>query len=290
MTQARQRDGTSKSPRTGADHGRSCAVAVMAKASAPGRTKTRLCPPLAPEEAARFNTAFIKDIAANIEAAGRLSADRAPVVGAIAYGPEGAGAFFRSTLGPKADCFEAALPNFGACLRFALGHLLARGHVSAAVLNADSPTLPPALLAEMADILAAPGDRAVLGPSTDGGYYVLGLKTPHPRLFEDIDWSTEKVADQTMARAREIGLELHLLPAWYDVDDKAALRTLHGELFDNIPFGLEGLARGAAHHTRALMDELLETAGLAARLDLESAAPALPGRAPSPTPTQWTHP
>lgn len=265
--------------------GPSCAVAVMAKASAPGRTKTRLAPPLTLEEAARFNTAFIKDILANIAEAGR----DAPIHGAVAYGPAGAGGFFTQMLGPKADCFETALPDFGACLRFAIGQLLARGHGAAAVLNSDSPTLPPALLVEMAEILAQPGDCAVLGPSTDGGYYVLGLKDPHARLFEEIDWSTDKVFSQTQARAREIGLPVHLLPPWYDVDDKAALRTLHGELFADRPFGACGLKRGAARHTQALMAELLEDAHLARRLGIPGPALAATTTFPS-SPSAWTHP
>ena len=99
------------------------------------------------------------------------------------------------------------------------------------VLNADSPNLPTALLIETAAILARPGDRAVLGPSSDGGYYLLGLKTAHRRMFEDIAWSTGGVAAQTLERAREIGLEVHSLPVWYDVDDMEGLSRLHGELF-----------------------------------------------------------
>jgi hypothetical protein len=70
----------------------------------------------------------------------------------------------------------------------------------------------------------------VLGPSSDGGYYLLGLKTAHRRLFEDIAWSTERVAEQTLERAREIKLEIHPLPVWYDVDDVEGLRRLHGEI------------------------------------------------------------
>jgi uncharacterized protein len=98
------------------------------------------------------------------------------------------------------------------------------------VLNADSPTLPTALLIETAAVLARPGNRAVLGPSTDGGYYLLGLKAAHRRMFDDIDWSTERVAAQTLERAREIGLEVHTLPPWYDVDDVDDLRKLNAEL------------------------------------------------------------
>ena len=98
------------------------------------------------------------------------------------------------------------------------------------MLNSDSPTLPTALLIETAEMLARPGERAVLGPCSDGGYYLLGLKTAHRRLFEDIAWSTERVAEQTLARAREINLDVHTLPVWYNVDDVDGLRRLHREM------------------------------------------------------------
>ena len=68
-----------------------------------------------------------------------------------------------------------------------------------------------------------------LGPCTDGGYYLLGLKTMHRRLFEDITWGTKQVAAETLERAREVKLDVHLLPPWYDVDDVEGLRRLHDE-------------------------------------------------------------
>ena len=108
--------------------------------------------------------------------------------------------------------------------------MLEAGHDSACVLNSDSPTLPSAYLQEAARLLAQPGDRGVLGPSTDGGYYLLGLKQAHARMFADIAWSTETVAEQTLERAREIGLEMQILPTWYDVDDADGLRSVVADL------------------------------------------------------------
>jgi rSAM/selenodomain-associated transferase 1 len=204
----------------------SCGVAIMAKASAPGRTKTRLVPPLTFDEAAALNTAFLQDIAANLILAGRHAA----IAGYAACAPRGSEDFFNGILPPAIGLIDACLPNFGDCLLQTIGQLFGRGHRSAVVLNSDSPTLPTALLVETAEALARPGERAVLGPSTDGGYYLLGLKTAHPRLFEDIAWSTEHVAEQTLERAREIKLDVHVLPAWYDVDDGEGLRRLHGEM------------------------------------------------------------
>ncbi len=224
-----------------------CGIAVMAKASQAGRTKTRLSPPLTPDEAAAFNTAFLRDIADNLAAAGL----DASIAGYFAYGPPGAADFF-AFRPPGIALFEAWQPSFGATLAFTIEMLLARGHASACVLNADSPTLPPTLLTEAAERLAAPGERIVLGPSTDGGYYLLGMTRLHARLFEDIDWSTERVAGQTLERAAEIGLEVHVLPHWYDVDDATSLAILRGELLGGMAFS-GSLASAPARHSRALL-------------------------------------
>jgi rSAM/selenodomain-associated transferase 1 len=250
---------------------RSCGIAVMAKASLPGQTKTRLVPPLTFEEAAAFNTAFLKDVAANMSAAGRAT----PIAPYMAYGPPGTDGFFKAIL-PAVGLIEAWHKDFGDCLFAAIAALLARGHAGAVVLNSDSPTLPTALLVETARMLARPGDRAVLGPSRDGGYYLLGLKAPHRRLFEDVAWSTEQVARQTRERAAEIGLDVHVLPEWYDVDDLASLRALRDELLaqpaDTEPVHAEPvlaprLAPHRAPHTAELFGDLLARTDLAARLD-----------------------
>ena len=224
----------------------SCGIAVMAKASRAGRTKTRLSPPYSPEEASAFNTAFLQDVAANLSSASK----EASISGYMAYGPPGEEDFF-DFLPASIGLFEAWCPTFGETLFLAVSRLLALGHASACVLNADSPTLPPAFLVEAARKLAEPGDRAVLGPASDGGYYLLGLKRAHSRMFEDIAWSTADVARQTRERAAEIGLPVHLLPIWYDVDDVASLSRVR----DGWP-GHEGPTLGAASNTRALLASL----------------------------------
>jgi hypothetical protein len=201
----------------------------MAKASAPGRTKTRLVPPLTHEEAAAVNTAFLQDGADNVLLASRFGA----IAGYAAYGPPGSEEFFYNHLPPQIGLIGAWLPNFGECLFHTISEVLGRGHGSAVVLNADSPNLPTALLVETAEVLARPGDRAVLGPSTDGGYYLLGLKSVHRRLFEDIAWSTERVTEQTLERAREINLPVHMLAPWYDIDDVDGLRRLRDEIIQS---------------------------------------------------------
>lgn len=239
----------------------SCGVAVMAKASEPGRTKTRLVPPLCPNEAAAFNTAFLKDVSANL----RVAARAATIRSYMAFGPPGTEGFFHENLPREIGLIEAWYPSFGDCLFTAISRLLAAGHGAAVVLNSDSPTLPTALLVETADVLARPGDRVVIGPSADGGYYLLGIKAPHRRLFEDVDWSTDRVARQSIERAQEIGLEVHQLPEWYDVDDQKALRLLHAELFEGRSFNPD-LVPHAAPHTAALMRRLCHDSDFAQRL------------------------
>ena len=90
----------------------------------------------------------------------------------------------------------------------------------------------------------------VLGGSDDGGYYLIGIKHLHHRLFEQIDWSTERVFAQTLERAREIALPAELLPTWYDVDDAATLERLRRELAS------PHAAAYPAKHTRAYLESL----------------------------------
>jgi len=256
------------------DHGPSkgkstCGIAFMAKASVPGHAKTRLVPPLTFEEAAALNTAFLQDVADNVLAAAGDRSPHAGIAGYAAYGPPGSEDFFRRTLPGDIGLVDAWLPNFGDCLLHTIGEILSRGHGAAVVLNSDSPTLPTALLNETAEVLARPGDRAVLGPSSDGGYYLLGLKAAHRHMFENIAWSTERVAEQTLERAREIKLEVHRLPVWYDVDDIDGLRRLHAELRGADAAGRHRSAHRPHHanQTAKLMNSLRQNHDFAHRVD-----------------------
>jgi uncharacterized protein len=229
-----------------------CGIAVMAKASIPGRTKTRLVPPLTFEEAAQCNTAFLRDVADNILTASA----RASIAGYIAYGPAHSRPFFEAILQCEVALIEACYPNFGDCLACAIARLLERGHRAAVVLNSDSPTLPTSLLVETAE---------VLGPALDGGYYLLGVKAEHHRLFQDIAWSTEHVAHQTLERAGELDLPVHVLPKWYDVDDIAGLKMLQAELFEGRSFAPK-FCPAEPRYARALIQSLIETADFKERL------------------------
>lgn len=223
-----------------------CAIAIMAKESAPGRVKTRLCPPLAAEESAELNTAFLRDISANIARA----AERAAIQGYAAYHPPGSEPFFHDVLPAGFKLYWPPEAGIGRALLHSARALLADGYAAMCLVNSDSPNLPTDYLVQAAELLDRPGDRVVLGPSDDGGYYLIGLKAFHARLFEDVDWSTERVTGQTLERAAEIGLPVEMLPAWYDVDDGAMLARLAADLLD--PPG----AGSDAPHARAFVRRL----------------------------------
>jgi uncharacterized protein len=232
---------------------RSCALAVMAKAPLIGTVKTRLVPPLTHEEAASLSRCFLRDTADNIADVGTLH----DAQGVIVYTPAEAQGAFDGIL-PKGFQFIAQRgASLGERLLNATSDLLAQGYDSICLINSDSPTLPPAILRSAISALAAAGDRLVLGAADDGGYYLIGLKQAHANLFKGIAWSTADVLAHTLARAREISLEVVKLADWYDVDDAASLERLCEE-FSNPVSSENGNYPYAAPHTRAYLTDLLE--------------------------------
>ena len=235
---------------------RACAVAVMGKVPRAGRSKTRLGAVIGADAAAALSGAFLLDTTENVARAAR----EAPIHGYVAYAPAGEEAELRSCVAAGTDllladgggAMPAGVDGFGRCLFGAMRDLLAAGFGSACVLNSDGPTLPTDFLIQMAALLAQPGDRAVLGPAEDGGYYLLGLKHPHATLFQDIAWSTADVADGTRARSAALGLDLVELPRWYDVDDIASLGRLGAALADPHHPGFASPATRACLHRLGL--------------------------------------
>ena len=225
-----------------------CALGVMTKAPQAGRVKTRLVPPLTPEEAAELNKCFLRDTAAAIssacshcpvggarmmqfEHAGASHSEEATgACGIAVYTPVGAESAYNDILPADFSLLPQRGEKFGERLYFAVEDLFKCGFASVCLIDSDSPTVPEENFAEAVELLSTSEDRVVLGPSDDGGYYLIGVKKPHRHLFEQIDWSTERVLNQTIQRATEIGISVKLLPTGYDVDDGAGLRRLCNEL------------------------------------------------------------
>jgi len=202
------------------------AIGIMCKAPRPGRAKTRLAATIGVEAAAKLSACFLRDVAAAIEAVPEGLACR----GYGVYAPAGAEPELRAILPPSFGLLLQADAEFGNVLHGAAHDLLAVGHDCVALVNSDSPTLPPTVLAQAVEALRRPGDRMVLGPASDGGYYLIGLKAPHRHLFTNIPWGTDAVATLTLERALQIGLETMMLPSWYDIDDAETLGWLRDEL------------------------------------------------------------
>ena len=250
-----------------------CAVAIMAKASVARTVKTRLVPPLTYEEDAELNTCFLADVATNIATA----AKQVPIQGFAAYHPLGSEAFFERVLPNGFKLLPPREPTIGRSLFHAAQDLLAAGYGSVCLVNADSPTLPTDFLVETVRRLQGSGDRVVLGPAADGGYYLIGLKRFHRRLFEEINWSTERVFQQTLARAREISVAVASLPEWYDVDDEATLAMLAREIAPDRTAANRYRNGYRAYRTAAFLEKVMQE-----RRDRASVRPGCAASIPSP--------
>jgi len=205
-----------------------CAMGVMTKTPRNGFSKTRLSPPLSSEEAANMSRCFLKDISAAIEA---LSYEDPFVVGVAIYTPVGTEATLGELLPPGFKMIAQRDGSLGTRLLGATEDLFSVGFSAVCLIGSDSPTLPFHYLRDLATFLKEPEDRMVIGPCRDGGYYLLGLRHAHTRLFENITWSTDRVYGETVERSKEINLPAITLPAWYDVDDQLSLNRLLSELF-----------------------------------------------------------
>ena len=197
----------------------------MAKVPFAGAVKTRLTPPLSPEEAATLSTCFLRDMTTNV-----FGLNGNGTKGVVLYTPASAEAFLHDLIPDGFKLVAQRGETLGERLINAATDLLSNGFASVCLINSDSPTLPGEMLKTAASLLAQDGDRVVLGPSEDGGYYLIGVKHPHRELFEGIAWSTKTVLAHTIERAADINLPVELLPTWYDVDDAATLRLLCNEL------------------------------------------------------------
>ncbi len=206
-----------------------CALAVMAKAPRAGKVKTRLSPPLTLVETAALNVCFLRDTAANLNTVAGAS-------GLLCYTPIGDEAAFDGLLPESFALIPQRGDGFGERLHLAAEDILRCGFASVCLIDSDSPTVPKAAFEKAVKALAPPGDRVVLGPSHDGGYYLIGLKLAHPAPFERITWSTAQVSDETRQRCRDAAIDLVELPLWYDVDDQQTLNLLREELlYDRRP-------------------------------------------------------
>jgi uncharacterized protein len=201
----------------------------MAKAPRAGEVKTRLLGALSPEEAKGLYVAFLSDTFALME---DVKEERENLALALCYAPEGDEEAFEEVEREGSLMIPQRGENLGERLINCFADLFALGFESIVVIGADSPTLPGEFVFDAFECFES-DDDVVIGPTEDGGYYLVGMRKLHKRIFEDIPWSGAGALHVTIERAREAELNMVLLPEWRDVDTPEDFEKLKRELVEN---------------------------------------------------------
>jgi rSAM/selenodomain-associated transferase 1 len=186
-------------------------VVVVAKEPIPGKVKTRLCPELSPTDAAGLYKCFLLDRIREISTLPGV--DRG-----IAYTPENALETFSAMAGDGFDLFPQRGEGLGERLNNIFLDKLGEGYDAVAIIDSDTPDLPSSLIKESFRLLLSKQTEVVFGPCHDGGYYLVGMREPHPALFSGIPWSTSNVLSMSLKKSRKLGLNVNLLSYWNDLD------------------------------------------------------------------------
>jgi rSAM/selenodomain-associated transferase 1 len=208
----------------GVDVAMNASLIVVAKKPEPGFTKTRLCPPFTPIEAAQFYRCLMLDTLA-------LAARVQNVEHCLAYAPLEANSYFQDLVPEGFSLIPQHGANLGERLANTLADRFQNGYRKAVVMNSDGPTLPLPYLNQAFRQLQH--YDVSLGMGHDGGYYLIGMKRMQPQLFENISWSSDRVISQTLDACRRLQLKVHRLPQWYDVDVSDDLQRLRSDLARN---------------------------------------------------------
>lgn len=213
------------------------ALVIMAKAPVPGEVKTRLCPPLSFDHAAELYSCMVRDRILQVI---RFHELRVFLALPYAVDPEQA-----AKLACGLEVVTQRGEGLGERLQSSAEAVFRMGYSRVLLADSDSPTLPSHYISQALSMLQETPGQAVLGPTIDGGYYLIGLSAPCAELFRDIPWSTPSVLNCTLQRAAEAGVKVSLLPEWYDVDTGGDLIRLREDL--------RGPAASAAPRTAAWM-------------------------------------
>jgi uncharacterized protein len=217
------------------------AIAIMAKAPQPGQVKTRLCPPLSHTGAAQLYQCFLRDKIAQVDGI----QGTAPVV---SYTPDDSQPLFKDLTPPHFTLIPQCGDDLGARLLSTFEQLFRQGYTQVIVIDSDTPTLPTACLEEALRLIAARENDVVLGPTEDGGYYLIGLRQSYPKLFERMPWSTAQVFPETRRRSAQSGLTVACCESWYDVDTPEDL----ARLTESLDHPQDGSARWTRQFLRRL--------------------------------------
>lgn len=196
----------------------------MAKVPLPGAVKTRLEPILSPESCAALATAFLVDTA---EKARRVNEN---VI--IAFSPASEKPALSKIIGDNSAIFAQTGNDLGERIVSSFSHAFASGADLVVMIGTDSPTFPADYVEQAFEFLELETD-VVLGKTTDGGFYLIGLRSTVPPIFADVRWSSPNTFHDVYRNASRLELHLREVPSWFDVDEPHDLEKLRAELTNN---------------------------------------------------------
>lgn len=201
-------------------------LVVFAKAPFAGTVKTRLAKERGDAVAARLYTAFLEDTAVACAAWRKETIGTDPNRRLLLYCAPDIQDPILSEISRRSGARAVAQPDgdLGARLSHIFAEEFDRGARAVCAIGSDSPTLPAHLINYA--FRALRWHRVVLGPTFDGGYWLVGAQRPAPDLFSDIPWSTAGVLAKTLGQLSHQGVNAFLLPFWYDIDEAADLERL----------------------------------------------------------------
>lgn len=213
----------------------------MAKAPVAGQVKTRLVPPLTHEQAAELYRALLLDQLANLK-------NFTTVERYIAYAPNDVEPRMRDLGGDEFQYLPQRGDDLGARMENLFSDLQKVGYSRIILIGSDLATLPLQILNDAFTRLSGPDTQVVLGPSEDGGYYLVGMSHPTPEVFENMTWSHDRVLAQTTERLTRVGVGFGLTASWFDLDTIDDLRRLLDPVI--------AAQTAAMPHTRGFLDSL----------------------------------
>lgn len=202
---------------------RAKALAVMAKAPVAGRVKTRLQPALDAQQAAHLAKALLIDQLNHL-----CHVDSADLY--LAFAPEQARPFMQELAPPVFSLFPQRGEDLGARMQAVFEKLFSAGYQNIVLIGGDMPAVPLYFFNQAYRFLEARQHGVVLGPSRDGGYYLVGCNQPTPELFNNMSWSHDGVLAQTVAKLERLKIAHHVLTNWFDIDTPADMAVLRAEL------------------------------------------------------------
>ncbi|MHC4116147.1 MAG: TIGR04282 family arsenosugar biosynthesis glycosyltransferase [Planctomycetota bacterium] len=208
---------------------RSNCILLFVKSPITGKVKTRLAAEIGHEAAIGLYTCFVEDLVAMVEEFGGALR--------LCFDPPEAKSDLLQWLGEQYSYSPQEGDELGEKLKNAFAAAFAQGFSKVVAIGSDSPDLPEDFLRQAFEQLES--HDAVIGPSSDGGYYLIGFSAGSfvGEAFDNIAWSTSAVCDQTQMRLRTLELNVHLLPLWHDVDTRSDLESLAARN-ENTSFGL----------------------------------------------------